>query len=215
MWGKEWTIFTYKRYEITLKLDTIDIKNNSIFLEITIKDNNEENKNYWGKTISTSFKYAMSMNSVDMFKRILNSTIFLLMQKLEKESYILYTDNYRELQYMKDEEQEKLKEIAEEFLDNEGIENEEIREVYIEYYIEHNEKVYDLMGEYTDDMTYRIITDFYVAFLQAINDKERLEIIRQKIGQKVDVLVKYSRSEEHKSELQSDVCSSDLRISVL
>lgn len=30
LWEKEWTIFTYKRYEITLKLDSINVRTKTI-----------------------------------------------------------------------------------------------------------------------------------------------------------------------------------------
>ncbi len=213
LWKKEWTIFTYKRFEITLKLESINVKNNAIWFEVTIKDNNEENKSYWLKSINELFKYNLSMDSVDMLKKILNHTIFTLMQKLEGEAYIEYTDKYYELKEMQEDEQDELRRIAEEFLDDEGVSNDEIRDAYIEYYVDKNEKVYDLINKYSNDMKYRMITDFYVAFLETTNDNDRLGIIKQKIGQdelektlkNIEEYKKYMKTEEFKADMQENL----------
>lgn len=213
LWEKEWTIFTYKRYEITLKLESINVQTKAIWFEVTIKDNNEENKSYWSKSFNDIFKYNLSMDSVDMLKKILNHTIFCLMQKLEQEAYIEYTDRYCKLKEMQDEEQEKLLTIAEGFLDNEGVENSEIREAYIGYYVDRNKKVYELIGAYASDMKYKMITDFYVAFLKATDDTDRLEIIRQKIGQsklnetleKIEEYKEYMETEDFEEEMRDNL----------
>lgn len=213
LWEKEWTIFTYKRYEITLKLDSINVRTKTIWFEVTIKDNSEENKNYWLKSIKDSFKYSLSIENVDILKKTLNHTIFSLIQKLELEGYIEYTNRHYELKEMQNEEREKLEEIARDFLDQEGVSNDEIREAYIEYYIDKNEEVYRLISNYENDMKYKVITDFYVTFLEATNDKERLEIIRQKIGQdelektlkKIEDYKEYMETEEFEDDMKSNL----------
>lgn len=210
LWEKEWTIFTYKRFQITLRLDSINVKTKGIWFEVSIKDNSEENKSYWGRNKTDCFKYVLSIDSIEILKQQLNSTIFSLMQKLEEESYIVYTDKYLELKEMEDTEQDKLRNIAEEFLDSEGVSNEEIRNAYIEYYIDENEKVYTLKNNYLSEMKYRIITDLYVAFLEATNDTERLEIIKKKIGQ--DELQKtLNEIEEYKEYMETEEFESDMQ----
>lgn len=213
LWEKEWTIFTYKRFEITLKLDSIGIKNKRIWFEVTIKDNSEENKNYFGKSVRDTFSYALSVENINILKNTLNHTIFCLMQKLEEESYTELTYEYKKIIDMRYEELEKLEKIAEEFLDSERVRNEEIREAYIEYYIDKNEKVYELRNNYKNDMKYRMITDFYVAFLKATDDKDRLEIIRQKIGnskleetlEKIKEYEEYMETEEFEEEMKNNL----------
>lgn len=213
LWEKEWTIFTYKRFEITLKLDSIGIKNKRIWFEVTIKDNSEENKNYFGKSVRDTFSYALSVENINILKNTLNHTIFCLMQKLEEESYTELTYEYKKIIDMRYEELEKLEKIAEEFLDSERVRNEEIREAYIEYYINKNEKVYELRDNYKNEMKYRMITDFYVAFLKATDDKDRLEIIRQKIGnskleetlEKIKEYEEYMETEEFEEEMKNNL----------
>ena len=135
------------------------------------------------------------------------------MQTLEEEAYIKYTEDYYKLETMRSEESEKLEEIANDFLDNEGVTNEEIREAYIGYYVDKNENVYLLIDDYLNKMKYRMITDFYIVFLQAINDKERIKIIENKISseelektfEKIKEYEEYIETEEFKEEMEQNL----------
>ena len=175
-----------------------------------IQDNNEENKSYWVKSKRELFKYFLNVENIDILKKSLNHTIFSLMQELEKDAYIKYTDEYNNLEEMRANENEKLEKIANEFLDSEGVTNEDIREAYIGYYVDNNEKVYDLLNEYTNKMKYRLITDFYLIFLQATDDNERIKIIEDRIGkqelqetlEEIQEYEKYMETEEFEEEME-------------
>ena len=213
LWNKEWTIFIYKNFQIVLRLNSIDVRNKVIWFEVEIQDGNKENKSYWTKSKKATFKYFLSVESIDILKQSLNHTIFTLMQDLEREAYIQYTDEYYNLETMRSDENEKLNEIANEFLDSEGVTNDEIREAYVEYYIDKNEKVYDLINQYTNKMKYRMITDFYLIFLQATKDDERIKIIEDKIGkekieetlEEIKEYEEYMKTEEFKEEMEGNL----------
>lgn len=213
LWEKEWTIFIYKGFQITLKLSSIDVRAKAIYFEVSIQDNNESNKSYWTKSVKDTFKYVLSIDNIDILKQSLNHTIFGLIQKLENDAYIEYTDEFFRLEEMKDNERQELQEIAEEFLDSEGVSNSDIREAYIDYYIDKNEKVYDLRNEYRSKMKYKMITDFYLIFLQATEDKERMEILERKIGseeldntlKEIEEYEKYMKSDEFKEDMESNL----------
>lgn len=210
LWNKDWTIFIYKRFQIILRLHSIDVKTKVIWFEVEIQDNNEENKSYWVKSKRELFKYFLNVENIDILKKSLNHTIFSLMQELEKDAYIKYTDEYNNLEEMRANENEKLEKIANEFLDSEGVTNEDIREAYIGYYVDNNEKVYDLLNEYTNKMKYRLITDFYLIFLQATDDNERIKIIEDRIGkqelqetlEEIKEYEKYMETEEFEEEME-------------
>ncbi len=213
LWEEEWNIFIYKNFKVTLRLDSINVKTKTIWFEVIIDDNNEENKSYFGKRKTDLFKYTLSINNIDILKKQLNYTIFKIMQELEQDSYICQTDQWFELNDTQDEEQDKLRKIANEFLDDENVSNEEIREVYIEYYMDKNEKIYELKSQYLSNMKYKMITDFYVAFLEATKDDERLEIIRQKIGnsqlektlEELQRYKEYIETEEFENEMKDNL----------
>ena len=210
LWNKDWTIFIYKRFQIILRLHSSDVKTKVIWFEVEIQDNNEENKSYWVKSKRELFKYFLNVENIDILKKSLNHTIFSLMQELEKDAYIKYTDEYNNLEEMRANENEKLEKIANEFLDSEGVTNEDIREAYIGYYVDNNEKVYDLLNEYTNKMKYRLITDFYLIFLQATDDNERIKIIEDRIGkqelqetlEEIQEYEKYMETEEFEEEME-------------
>lgn len=213
LWDKEWTIFVYKNFQIILRLHSINVRDKIIWFEIEIQDGNEENKSLWLKSKKNVFKYFLSVESIEILKKSLNHTIFSLMQSLEKEAYIEYTDEYYKLEEMRSDESKKLEEIAKEFLDDEGVTNEEIREAYINYYVDKNEKVYDLINQYTNKMKYRMITDFYLIFLQATKDDERIKIIEDTIGEEkieetlaeIKEYKEYLETEEFKEEMQGNL----------
>ena len=168
---------------------------------------------YWIKSKKDTFKYFLSVESIDILKQSLNHTIFTLMQKLETEAYIQYTDEYYNLETMRSDESEKLEKIANDFLDDEGVTNEEIREAYVNYYVDKNEKVYDLINQYTNKMKYRMITDFYLIFLQATKDDERIKIIEDKIGkekieqtlEEIKEYEEYMETEAFKEEMEGNL----------
>ena len=213
LWDKEWTIFIYKNFQIILRLNSIDVRNKVIWFEVEIQDRNEENKSLWLKSKKDAFKYFLSVESIDILKQSLNHTIFTLMQKLETEAYIQYTDEYYNLETMRSDESEKLEKIANDFLDDEGVTNEEIREAYVNYYVDKNEKVYDLINQYTNKMKYRMITDFYLIFLQATKDDERIKIIEDKIGkekieqtlEEIKEYEEYMETEAFKEEMEGNL----------
>ncbi len=213
MWEKEWTIFIYKGFQITLKLSSIDVRTKAIYFEVNIQDNNENNKSYWTRSVKDTFKYVLSIDNIDVLKKSLNHKIFELIQKLENDAYIEYTDEFFKLDEMQDNERQELQEIAKDFLDSEGVSNDDIREAYIDYYIDKNEKVYDLRNEYRSKMKYRMITDFYLIFLQATEDKERIAIIERKIGseelkntlEEIKEYEEYMKTEEFKEEMESNL----------
>ena len=182
LWEKEWTIFIYKNYHIILRLSSINVRQKVIWFEVEIQDGNPENKSYWTKSVKDSFKYFLSTESIDILKKSLNHTIFTLMQHLEEQAYIKYTDEYQKLIRMGEDEDEKLEKIANDFLDSEGVTNEDIREAYIGYYVDENRKASDLQDKYIEEMKYKMITDFYLIFLQATKDEERIKIIENRIG---------------------------------
>ena len=80
LWEKEWTIFIYKRFEITLRLQSIDVGDKRIWFEVVIKDNNEDNKNPY-KNIAGVFSYFLSIENIQILKNTLSHTIFCTIQR--------------------------------------------------------------------------------------------------------------------------------------
>lgn len=213
LWEKEWTIFIYKTFVITLRLSSIDVRNKKIFFEVKMTDNGKEYSNIYGKRSIKEFSYNLSIENINILKKNLNLTIFELIQRLELEFYIQKSDRYFEIEELKQREQEQLQEIAEEFLDSENVTNEEIREAYIEYYIDKNEKVWNLKNDYENEMKYNMLTELYLVFLKATNDKERYELVESYISksklnevlEEIKEYEEYMETNEFVEEMQSNL----------
>lgn len=213
LWEKEWTIFVYKTFVITLRLSSIDVRNKKIFFEVKMTDNGKEYSNIYGKRSIKEFSYNLSIENINILKKNLNLTIFELIQRLELEFYIQKSDRYFEIEELKQREQEQLQEIAEEFLDSENVTNEEIREAYIEYYIDKNEKVWNLKNDYENEMKYNMLTELYLVFLKATNDKERYELVESYISksklnevlEEIKEYEEYMETNEFVEEMQSNL----------
>lgn len=181
LWEKEWTIFIYKKFQIILRLHSIDVKSKTIRFEVTINDNNEENKTYWTKSVHDTFTYNLSIENINILKKELNSTILKLIHNLEINAYILYEEDYQKLDDLEEEEQRRLTQIAEDFLDDEGVSNSEIRDAYINYYVDKNEEVYNFKSRYRSQREYNVLADFYIVFLEASKNEEKLKEIKEHI----------------------------------
>lgn len=183
IWEKEWTIFIYKTFIITLRLSSINVKDKKIWFEVKITDNGQEFIDYWGKTCTENFSYSLSIENIEILKKTLNLTIFELIKKLELEYYIKKTDKYFELTEMKENEQQKLTELAEEFLDSEGVTNGDIRKAYIDYYVDKNERVWELRNSYEIEMKYNMLTGLYLIFLKATKNEERYNLVESYVSE--------------------------------
>ena len=59
----------------------------------------------------------------------------------------------------------------------EGVTNDEIREVYIDRYVDKNETIYDQLSSYKRVSKYTILTDLFLIFCEITLDKTRMKTI--------------------------------------
>lgn len=177
MWQKTWTLFQYKTWVITFRIDYIWCRSEKIHFLIKIKDNSPENEYSCGdycdtdKNYNTSVDYSLKIDNIQFLKREIISKSFYVIEKLEEEA-IMATREYINLTRSYSDERNKLIKIAEDFLDDNGVNNEDIRNAYIDSYVCNNTKL-DLMQEkLKGEMQYTIFPDLYLVFANATrNDK--------------------------------------------
>ena len=175
MWQKTWTLFQYKTWVITLKIDYIWCRSEKICFLIKIKDNSPENEYKYGdfydtdKDYNASVVYSLKIDNIQFLKREIINKSFYAIENLEKEA-IMATREYINLTRSYSDEKDKLTEIAEDFLDDNGVYNEDIRNAYIDSYVCNNTKL-DLMQEKLKrEMQYTIFPDLYLMFANATED---------------------------------------------
>ena len=84
---------------------------------------------------------------------------------------------YKRIEESKWEERNMLRDIARDFLDREGVTNDEIREVYIDRYVDKNETVYEKLSAYKRNSKYTVLTDLLLIFCEITLDKTRMKNI--------------------------------------
>lgn len=175
MWQKTWTLFQYKTWVITLRIDYIWCRSEKIHFLIKIKDNSPENEYKYGdyydtdKDYSAGVDYSLKIDNIQFLKREIINKSFYIIEKLEEEA-IMATREYANLIESYSDEKNKLTKIAEDFLDDNGVNNEDIRNAYIDSYVCNNTKL-DLMQEKLKrEMLYTIFPDLYLMFANATED---------------------------------------------
>ena len=209
LWEKEWTLFVYKKFVVTLKLIYIYVYCNKIGFEIKVTDNNSTS---WNRSQTSAVIYSLKTNNITILKKAINSAIIKAFKDIEDILYITKTDEYYKLQNMKNKERVKLEKIAKEFLDKNNITNENIRDSYIEAYVDNTEKVWSLIGNYDRQNRFRMIPDLYLTFAIATDNKElendvlkANEDTREELLKKIEELEEYMQTEEYEEEVRDNL----------
>lgn len=166
LWKKTWTLFVYKNVSITLNLSSIDVEDPiTITFKITIKAPGYSN--------STFKFYSVSTSNLKVLKNQINSGIISLITGYEN-NLITHTDEYQKLYDASIIEEDKLRDIAEKYLDDNSIYIDDVREAYIDYYISKNNDGDEHLYNYTQSMKYKKCPDLWLVYAKA-SDDENLE----------------------------------------
>lgn len=204
LWDKIWTLLEFKKYVFTLMLDSIDVRKKQIYFEIKLSSDLE----IWSNTKTKQLMYDIKNMNVDNLKHLINCCMKNLIELLEVE-YIENEDDYHSIENSRYDEQKRLREIAENFLDENNVTNSEIRDVYIDYYVDNNETIYDSLSSYKDKAKYSRLVDLYLVFAEITKDEElKSKIIESQdndvseIVKEVENFMEYLESEEYTEEMQ-------------
>jgi hypothetical protein len=177
MWQKTWTLFQYKTFVVTLQIDYINCAEEKICFKVTLKDNSTENLyNYeWGKNTDKKAHcmayYSLKINDINFLKREINSRVFDCIILLEKYN-ILASEECAGLEYEYSNETELLTQIAERFLDDNGVSNEDIRDAYIDAYVNNNSKLDIYKSRLIETLQYQTFSDLYLVYANATGDEK-------------------------------------------
>lgn len=209
LWEKEWTLFVYKKFVVTLRLKYIYVYCNKIEFEIKVTDNNSTS---WNRSQTRDVTYSLKTNNITILKKAINSAIIKAFKDIEYNLYIAKTDEYYKLQNMKDKERVKLEKIAKEFLDENNITNENIRDSYIEAYVDNTEKVWSLIADYEIKNRFRMTPDLYLTFAIATDNKELEDDVlkanedtKEELLKQIEELEEYMQTEEYEEEVRDNL----------
>lgn len=207
LWERKWTLFVYKNFIITLKLSYIYVVKKKITFELEITDNNSSS---WNRSYDGCIEYSLNVDNIDILKKMINFKMLDLIRRVEKNLYIEETDEFYRLEELQNEERSKLEEIAKEFLDENDITNENIRDAYIDAYVDNTEIVYEKKMEYIDENKYRMLPGLYLAFARASKSKDLQEIVlevnenkKDELLEEIEKLEEYIETEEFEEEAKN------------
>ena len=218
LWQKTWTLFEYKDFTIQLALDQIMVRDEKLRFIVKCIYNKSNNNGYMNYYLEDVF-YSLKINDVSFLKRAINSAIYDCIRGIEYVYFISNTDKYNELESLKYDEQDKLRNIAKEFLDNANVESDNCREAYIDAYIDENSKIQDMLKDYVNSRRFMELTDFWLVWINSLEDEEEkrkskwLDTIHNKLGEEkwkeaydnAIEYAKYMETEEFEEDMKSNL----------
>lgn len=181
LWDNSWNLFCYKDFNVTLKIYNIDCNRHEIDFRIEYPHNIYDN---WDNYQIVS--YNLNNTSIDIFKQQICGALFRLLENYEKHA-ILNSYIYQELNNKYANEDDVLREIAENYLNDCGVGNDDIREAYIEKYIENNSVKEDKLSLLLSNQTYIYLPDYFLVLTKCTKDNTRYEMIKTKVDSHTDL----------------------------
>lgn len=208
LWDKEWTLFVYKNYVFKLSLCRIDCYDKSICFKIKL----DSDLDIWNKSVDTIIWYYTKNMTIDFLKKQINNALKQLVVDLER-VLIRETDSeYKRLIEVADEEEERLREIAENYLDENNVTNDDIREPYIDRYISDYRTLDTLSSEYLSECTYTRLSNLHLIVARTIKDEELEEAIVKANNKSLNELlnkfeedIQYVNSEDWETDMESEL----------
>lgn len=194
LWKKKWNLFVYKDHVFTLNLYSIDTRNDKITFEI------QYNKRTYSSELVS---YDIQNTSIKILKQQINGAIFRLMER-EDESKARNSQGYQTILDAYRDEEEKLREIAEGFLDDNNITIDEVREAYIDRYVTNNCKMCTMLTNYLEGTKYTFLTELLLVFTKITEDTKRYENVCNAVGNRSSVALIESAVEQFISEMETE-----------
>lgn len=193
LWTKTWNLFVYRDNVFTLNLHHIDTKNERIVFEI------RHNKTQWSYEMVS---YDIKNMSIKILKQLINGAIFRSMEYYD--SYLARdSDGYKRIKSVYEDEGDRLRGIAEEYLDDNGITLEDVREAYIDRFVSNNRKCDTMLSNYVDGTRYTYCTDMLLVFTKTTNSISRYNNIIETVGNALASAV-LAELEEFEKQLESE-----------
>lgn len=177
LWQKTWTLFEYKDFVITIKLARIETEDMRIVFRLNLRDNGRPNT--WGDQEDVS--YSLKSSSIKFLIKSINGAIFRMISYHERNHVLEDLPVYIDAKQQGDIEIEKLTALASEFLDDEGVTNEEIREAYIDKYVDDNKQNNEYIQRLRSAYEYHLLTDFYLVFAESIGDDTKYQTVMNRL----------------------------------
>lgn len=212
MWSKKWTLFQYKGFVFSLRLMRIDCDENKIVFYVYLEDT-IDTKKYWDdwdaypNITQEPVFYSLYVGDVKFLKNKIYTAMKACIERLECKR-CKGLDEYQEMIEDRNSEIEVLEKIAEEFLDKNNVHNEEIRNGYIEYYLQNNSYLEEQMKLFVTEKKYKLLTDLYLVLAESQNDEKLIKRVLEEDEEHTNV---YEEVKQYMKNLEREEFLDELR----
>ena len=218
LWHKKWNLFTYKSFVFSLELNSIYVQDEKIYFYMTLEDilNTSDYEDDWVSNpskCSTVIDYSLKIDNVSFLKNKINSAMLALIEKLE-ERKIKKTEEYKNIKNSERAEEERLTKIAEDFLDDNNVTNEDIRDVYISNYVSNNSKIDEYLNDCKYKLKYNMLTDLYLIYANINKKDDLLKTLEnrtlnteefEELKTEINEYIEYIETENFEEEMQENL----------
>ena len=208
LWQKEWTLFVYKDMKFSIRLYSIHTLDKELAFDVILKYFDRNSIECKQETIW----YNLANGSISVLKRQIIGAMDRLIRGVE-EDFTTETEDYKKARDLEREHRNNLEEKANNFLDENGVYIDDIREAYIDYYVSKNDFSYasNVINAYNHDLLFDVYMIFYKATGQTDKFDSLKEIYLRKhnnisnIMDEINEKIKYLESDEYQEELEDSL----------
>lgn len=179
LWGKTWTIYKFSKIEVELSLVKIDVKELFAWLSLKVYYKGDKRRKYNPTTRSLNGWYEFDSIRVPLNNPEYNDTLFqnkiygevMNSIRIIEEQVISGTAPYKAELKRLDDWAEELKDKANQFLDENNVSNEEIRDAYVDSFVSEHEHDNSMLNSIKEQFKERLLTKEYLIFA-SYNGKE-------------------------------------------
>lgn len=174
LWTKTWTLFVYKNINVNLCLSSINVQQPiTITFEISL--------NAPGFNRSTYKYHTLNQSNLKILTNQIDNAITYLIEQYE--NYIIEdTEEYNLICEACDKEEDNLRSIAEDYLDDNNITIDEVRDSYINYYIDNNKSGDTYKYTYISSLKYKKCSDLWLIYAKMTNNNVLYNKIERKLS---------------------------------
>ena len=132
--------------------------------------------NKYRSTSCVEYYYNHPEYNINVLKKKINGSIFSLITWWE-ENIIRDTPEYKQIVITSQDEESALTDIANDFLDKNGVHNEDIRDAYVEKFVSDNNTIDTKLSNYMYYSKYNYLTELMLVFTKATNDGSRYNMV--------------------------------------
>lgn len=186
LWDKDWKIFEWNGVVVNVSISNINVKSGTISLRTHVDLQGyfrKRNIQVWSWTDSNTvdIPYKLEHRNIELFEnQIFNSAV----RGMDTVEYriIINTDDYNSASHSEHVYRKGVEKIANDFLDEENVTHEAIREAYVEKYVDDAE-IPNMTGEVVDLYRHTFIGKILVMLALFFNNKNGKEKFSRYIKQ--------------------------------